>query len=196
MSVTFQSRREAAGFTLIEMMVAMVVGLIVIIAVIAFIVAVMRSNNQTIQATRLTQELRATMAVMAADLKRSRSVNDPLAAATSADAVYTNLASINTATAGCIQYGYQGISGNTFRTISVSDNKVLMGTGNVSSPACASGTQIGSSQVRITSLTFDNSINSRRIDIVLTGSLASPNSEMGNVTRTISETVYVRSKDK
>lgn len=196
MLVSFPSRRQAAGFTLIEMMVAMVIGLIVVIAVIAFIVAIMRSNNQTIQATRLTQELRATMAVIAADLKRARSVSDPLAAATSNDAVYTNLSSINTATAGCIKYGYQGTGGNTFRTISVSgNNKVLMSTNSAASPACATGTQIGSDQVNITTLTF-TAVNSRQYNVVLTGALASANSDMNAVTRTITETVYVRSMSK
>lgn len=195
MLVSFPSRRGAAGFTLIEMMIAMVIGLIVVIAVIAFIVAIMRSNNQTIQATRLTQELRATMVVIAADLKRARSVSDPLAAATSSDAIYTSLSSIDTATAGCIKYGYQGAGGNIFRTISVSNNKVLMSTNSAASPACATGTQIGSDQVNITTLTF-TAVNSRRFDVTLTGALAAANSDMGAVRRTITETVYVRSMSK
>lgn len=195
MLLSFPSRRQAAGFTLIEMMIAMVIGLIVVIAVIAFIVAIMRSNNQTIQATRLTQELRATMAVIAADLKRARSVNDPLAAATSDDTIYTSLSSINTATAGCIKYGYQGAGGNTFRTISASNNRVLMNTSSAASPACATGTQIGSDQVNITTLTF-TPVNSRQFDVTLTGALAAANSDMGAVRRTITETVYVRSMSK
>lgn len=195
MFVNLPSRRQVAGFTLIEMMVAMVVGLIVVIAVIAFIVAIMRSNNQTIQATRLTQEMRATMGVISADLKRARSVSDPLAAATSNDAIYNSLSSIDTATAGCIKYGYQGASGNTFRTISVSNNKVLMNTSGTANPACASGTQVGSNQVSITALTF-TAVNNRQFDVTLTGRLASANSDMNLVTRTITETVYIRSMGK
>jgi len=208
MLVSFPSRRGAAGFTLIEMMIAMVIGLIVVIAVIAFIVAIMRSNNQTIQATRLTQELRATMVVIAADLKRARSVSDPLAAATADTAtgqIYYDLSSINTATAGCIQYGYQGqvdgLPTNFFRTVSVSGNRVLLATGSAAvptipvRPACGTGTQIGSDQVNITTLTF-TAVNSRRFDVTLTGALAAANSDMGAVRRTITETVYVRSMSK
>ena len=70
-------RTRAQGFSLIELMVALVVGLIVIGAVIALVMSIIRSNNQTILATRLTQEMRATMAVIAADIRRARGVDDP-----------------------------------------------------------------------------------------------------------------------
>ena len=58
-----------AGFSLVELMIAMVVGLIVVGAVLALVVSMIRANNQTIQATRLTQELRATAAVIASEAK-------------------------------------------------------------------------------------------------------------------------------
>ena len=46
-------RRREGGFTLIEMMVALALSLIVTAAVIALVVAIVRSNRQTLQATRL-----------------------------------------------------------------------------------------------------------------------------------------------
>jgi Tfp pilus assembly protein PilW len=60
------NKHRNAGFSLVELMVAMVLALIVIGAVIALVLSMMRANNQTISATRLTQELRATAALIEA----------------------------------------------------------------------------------------------------------------------------------
>ena len=59
-------------------MVALVVGLIVIGAVLALVMAIMKSNRETLQATRLNQELRATMAVVATDIRRATRVRGPV----------------------------------------------------------------------------------------------------------------------
>ena len=73
--------RNARGFSLVEMMVALALGLIVVTAVLALVLSIIRSNRQTLQSTRLNQELRATLAVIASDLRRARSVEDPLTTA-------------------------------------------------------------------------------------------------------------------
>ena len=67
------------GVSLIEMMIALVAGLVVSGAALALVLATMKSNSETIKATRLTQELRATADVIARDLRRARSVTDPIA---------------------------------------------------------------------------------------------------------------------
>ena len=71
-------RRRSSGVGLVELMVALVVGLVVVGAVLALVVAIMKSNRETLQSTRLNQELRATLALIANDLRRARSVADPL----------------------------------------------------------------------------------------------------------------------
>ena len=68
---------RAGGFTLVELMVAMVIGLIVIGAVTALVLSMVRSNKETIAATRLTQELRATTAVITSELQRAGSSGNP-----------------------------------------------------------------------------------------------------------------------
>jgi len=183
--------RKAAGFSLIELMVALVVGLIVVGAVLALIVSMIRANNQTIQATRLTQELRATAMVIASDLKRARGVSDPFAAAK------VPIAAINTidvSTPNCIIYGYQGASGGNYRVIHLNaNNKVVLGATNTpASATCAiAGNVLSSAQVRIGSMTF--SLAGREIDVTLTGTLANPNSGTDAITRTLTQTVFVRS---
>ena len=135
------SRSRAAGFTLVELMVAIVLGLIVIGAVLALVLSMIRSNNQTIQATRLTQELRATATVITSELQRAGSAENPfdLAAA-------NTLGTVNGATAGCFIYNYSDNAGTTVnRAISLSGGAVYLGT-----TACgASGTKLSTSGVVI-----------------------------------------------
>ena len=63
--------RECQGFSLVEMMVALVAGLIVSAAVIAFLLSSMKSNGEYVQSTRLTQELRNTLDLVSRDLVRA-----------------------------------------------------------------------------------------------------------------------------
>jgi prepilin-type N-terminal cleavage/methylation domain-containing protein len=63
--------RRLSGFTLVEMMVALVAGLIVSAAIIAFLLASMKSNGDYVQSTRLTQELRNTLDLATRDLSRA-----------------------------------------------------------------------------------------------------------------------------
>jgi type II secretory pathway component PulJ len=62
---------RARGFTLVELMVALVAGLLVSIAVVAFLMSSFRSNSQYIQSTRLTQELRNSLDIVTRDLRRA-----------------------------------------------------------------------------------------------------------------------------
>lgn len=64
-------RKRLAGFSLVELMVALVAGLIVSAAIIAFLLSSMRSNGEYVQSTRLTQELRNTLDLVTRDLSRA-----------------------------------------------------------------------------------------------------------------------------
>ena len=155
---------RAHGFSLVELMVALVVGLIVIGAVLALIVAIMKSNRETLQATRLNQELRATMAVVAADTRRARGVPDPLTTATAAGG--NPYKSIDTATAGCIRYGYfdttdddgnSNTDDDNYHALYLFNGKVRRASKSLFADAtCALGAvgkQLGSDQVAVTSMT-------------------------------------------
>jgi Tfp pilus assembly protein PilW len=73
------SRNRVHGFSLIEMMVAIVAGMIVSLAVITFMMSSMRSNGEYVQSTRLTQELRNTLDLVVRDVARSGYNDDALA---------------------------------------------------------------------------------------------------------------------
>lgn len=71
--MTFPQKRQRRGFTLVELMVALVAGLIVSSAVLAFFFSGMRSNGDYVQSTRLTQELRNSLSLVTRDLRRAGS---------------------------------------------------------------------------------------------------------------------------
>lgn len=190
------SPARARGFTLIELMIALVLGLIVIGAVLALSLSLMRANNQTIAGTRLTQELRAVAGLVASDLRRAGGVVDPLTVATANNGNPLNpFAAINTATAGCIQYSYAGAEGGNFRSISFRQGAVFIAAG-AADPGCAGGTRLSSPQVTITGMTFERqspcgtaNATGRCIRLTLTGRLTSD----ATITRQYTQDIYVRS---
>ena len=188
-----------AGFSLIELMVAMVLGLIVIGSVIALVLSMMRANNQTIASTRLTQELRALAALMSNDLRRAGGVIDPLTVATANAGNPNNpFAVIDTATAGCIRYSYANAEGGNFHAINLSNGAVFMVAAAANGDAeCADAvTRLSSQQVTITGLTFQRQspcgtadAAGRCIRLTLTGRLTGD----AAITRRYTQDIYVRS---
>jgi prepilin-type N-terminal cleavage/methylation domain len=63
--------KKPSGFTLIELMVAMVVGLIVAAIAMSMYVSLIRANATSIQVTRLTQSLQGALDVMERDIRRA-----------------------------------------------------------------------------------------------------------------------------
>lgn len=182
--------RRAAGFSLVELMVAMVIALIVIGSVIALVLSMMRANNQTIGATRLTQEMRATAALITADLRRAGGVVDPMIVATADEGNPDNpFGDIDTATAGCIRYSYENAEGGNFHAINLSNGAIfIVGGATAAEAECADAvTRLSSPQVTITGLTFTRT--GRRIDITLAGQLTGN----ADIRRAFTQTVYVRS---
>lgn len=59
------------GFSLVEMMVALALGLIIIAGVLSFTVSSVASVGRNIGSTRLMQELRGAMSIMAREIKRA-----------------------------------------------------------------------------------------------------------------------------
>jgi prepilin peptidase dependent protein B len=67
--MTYTSKQN--GFSLVEVMIAMVAGLIVIGSVTVFTISTARSNSQTVGATRLMQDLRSEMNLITREIRRS-----------------------------------------------------------------------------------------------------------------------------
>lgn len=200
MTLSLPKRRRARGFTLVEMMVALALSLIVAAAVVALVVAIIRSNRQTLQATRLHQELRATLNLVASDMRRARSVGDPLTVALAPAG--NPVGAIDTANLGCIIYGYEGAASGPWHIIRVDNNSVVLATNDARPADCADGdttTRLGSPQVEITDIQFTPSTDAasemfvREFTVTLSGRLVDTNPNVVQPTRTMSQTVYVRS---
>jgi prepilin-type N-terminal cleavage/methylation domain-containing protein len=183
------SRNRSLGFSLVELMVAMVLGLIVVAAVVNLVVSIIQSNNQTIQATRLTQELRATAAVIAADIKRARSVDDPFRNPTVVGG--NPYRDVDTDTVGCVRYSYFNSDPDVtdyFHAISRSGSAVVLDTGATQADAtCGTGERLNSPFINISALSFDRA--GRRITITVTGNLV----DNPDIQRTLSQTIFIRS---
>lgn len=111
MLIRSQGRRPAAGFSLVELMIALVVGLIVLGAVLTFTVTMLRSYSENIRSTRLTQELRTSMNVISREVRRAgfdaKSVTRVL--------TDSNPSTFNTMTltTNCVSYQYdRGVGGD------------------------------------------------------------------------------------
>jgi prepilin-type N-terminal cleavage/methylation domain-containing protein len=154
------ARRTAGGFSLIELMVSMAIGLIVAAGAVTLIVAIDQSNTETIQSTRLTQELRALASVIADDVKRTRRVGDSIAMVGQGTAktcptspVTPNQPCYKIATAAlvsgmptCLTYGYTGTPGTAtvfnYRAVRIANGNVYMDQRTFDPNAVSAGTAL------------------------------------------------------
>lgn len=63
--------KKQTGFTLIEIMIALVIGLIIVAATISIYVATTRGSSDTIKAARLNHDLESVMGIMVNDIRRA-----------------------------------------------------------------------------------------------------------------------------
>lgn len=110
--------RAAAGFSLVELMVAMVAGMIVSGAVLAFVLSSVRVNSEYVRATRLTIELRNSLNLIAEDLRRAGYDEDALKYVAQSPGFtdfspFSAIEIINAGAAnGCIVYAYDRLPAN------------------------------------------------------------------------------------
>lgn len=205
--------RRSRGFSLVELMVGLALGLVVTGAVLALVVAIIQSNRQTLQATRLNQELRATLAVVANDLRRARAVEDPLTIAMQPGGNPYQAVSVSMLSAddGCIVYGYDadedrdGSVESRWHVLrrqagASGTSRVVLRSSTTRPASCAEGgaaIALGSDQVDITRLVVSPVTTAadeglvREFTVTITGRLAG--AAAGGIERTMSQVVFVRS---
>ena len=193
-------RERQAGFSLVELMVALGIGLVVSLAAIAFITNILQSNSQTIRATRLNSEIRTLAELIMRDLRRARAQSDPIfnMGQGSAAAVSTwNTVSVpGGAATGCVLFAYDGALDGEFRAIRRVANggvgTVMVARSNDpgARPDCNTvGTVISSDIVDITALEF-SLVGNDRVDLRIEGRLRGDTSDIRREFRT---SVFVRS---
>lgn len=115
---TMQSKsRKTQGFSLVELMVALVAGLVVSLAAVAFFMSSMKSNTTYVASTRLTQELRNNMDYVNRELRRAGYDEDALAYISlpinsTARSPFSSVKVVNSgASDSCILYAYDRAGG-------------------------------------------------------------------------------------
>lgn len=186
-----------AGFTLVEMMIAVALGLIVVLAAVGFVVSIAKANSENIRVTRLTQQLRSISEVMTREIRRSRYVSDPISLIGSGGTNNRDSITItDNGNSDCIVFGYDeppdppAPAVTVSRSIRLAGNNILL---NPDATGCTGGSPLNSADVRITQLNFV--LAGSQVDIVVSGALADApsGSNLADVTRTFRQTVYVRS---
>lgn len=160
-------RRAMGGFSLVELMVALVAGLVLLGSVLALVAANMQNNSLVIRDIRVTQESRALTGVMVAELRRNGYVGDAMRMI-GAGFTHPDFPEVEVLAAGCIAYAYDadadgamdagerrlfsrgvvGGRGAVFRKLS--------GTAATKFTAadCGTGTQISSNDIDVQCLGF------------------------------------------
>lgn len=127
------------GFSLVELMISIVLGAILLAATLTLVVSVMRSNAETIQSTRLTQELRTLVEVIGREAERARLMADPMANIGNPPnpldptvGPFNPNTRVDDDTGGCLRFSYadpnaSGGSNNTAVTIAFRNGALFVG---------------------------------------------------------------------
>lgn len=102
--------KRQLGFSLAELMIALVAGLIVSGAVLSFFLSSMKSNGEFVQSTRLTQELRNSLNLMTNDLQRAGYDQDSLGYLASGGSTPFTPLNLDVANS-CVIYSYDKAGG-------------------------------------------------------------------------------------
>lgn len=163
-------RRDNLGVSLVELMISLVAGLIVVGSVLTFTVATVRSNAETLSATRLTQDLRVVINLVTREIRRAGYDRmAELSIGTSSPALrYTDI-TLNAAR-DCIVIGYNRpalnaatappVSGELkgFRRVVRNGRGIIQSNSTSTPPNCGSDTGwvdlTNPNQIDITSLQF------------------------------------------
>jgi type II secretory pathway component PulJ len=189
-------QKKQTGITLIELMIALILGLLVSGAIITIFVTNVKSTTENIKMIHLNQELRSAMGLISDEIKR---------AGYSASSDENYMAAWDPATANCVIYAYdQNADGSVYAAgtdrlgFSLSGGVVSWGQ-NVTS--CTVGnwqplTNTGVANITAFTITPNaiaaGSLNINQIVVSITGETTL---NPGTATRTITETIRVRNED-
>lgn len=164
--------KKQTGFTLIEIMIALLIGLIVIGATINIYIATVGSSSNIIKSARLNHDLEAVMTLMVNDIKRAGYWGGAIVEADSRDNPFTAAtANIQIPANTCILYSYDANSSGALTPTVLTDdvdadeyygfkftnNSIQMRKTGTTTADCTDGTWeefIDGRQLRITNLQF------------------------------------------
>ena len=187
--------KKQAGLTLIEMMIAMLIGLLVTGSIISVFISNVKSSSENVRMIQLNQELRTVMTFISDEIKRSGYSADPT--------IITFIDDFNTATANCVLYSYD-VNGNGVQTTNEKFGFRLNGDtiewgSNVACGANANWqdlTEVNIADISAFTIVPSNipagGIFIKQLVITITGDTTL---FPGTASRTVTETIRVRNED-
>jgi len=109
------SVHSARGFTLIELMIAMVIALMFTVITVKLVANMFRTNTESIHMIQLSQEMRSAIQLISRDIRRSGYNHDSLASLLSTQAINSGVTMGNldaNNVANCLQVMYDDLDGN------------------------------------------------------------------------------------
>jgi prepilin peptidase dependent protein B len=106
--------KKQSGYSLIEIMIALLIGLIIVAAIITLYANTIRGSSDTLRSARLNHDLESAMALMVNDIRRAGYWGGAIAGSDSRDNPFTNMenlppkipANIQIHGGSCILYSY------------------------------------------------------------------------------------------
>lgn len=189
-------KRKQIGLTLIELMIALILGLFVSLAIMTIFFTNVKSTTETVRMIQLNQELRSAMSFISDEVKR---------AGYSADGDEDYMGAWDTSTANCVIYAYdQNADGSTYAAASdrfgfrLNNNEIQWGQSVTSCAGTGWQPLTDVNVANITTFTITSNpiaagtLTINQIDISITGQIML-NAE--TVSRDINETIRVRNED-
>jgi prepilin peptidase dependent protein B len=99
--------KKQTGYTLIEIMVALLIGLVIVVATITIYISTIKGSKDVINSARLNHDLESVMSLMVNDIRRAGYWGGAVVGADSSTNPFTiGTANIQIPTAACILYSY------------------------------------------------------------------------------------------
>jgi prepilin peptidase dependent protein B len=163
--------KKQTGYTLIELMIALVLGLIVVGAAVSIYIATIRSSSDIIKSARLSHDLDSALAIMVNDIRRAGYWGGAMVGSDSRNNPFTQPATdLHSPSADCVLYTYDanddGIvdptNGHEYYGFKLNGTNIQMRLSGSSTNNCDLNTDDwetlnvseGNEQIEVTSLTF------------------------------------------
>ncbi|MDD5412107.1 MAG: prepilin-type N-terminal cleavage/methylation domain-containing protein [Methylobacter sp.] len=157
--------KKQSGFTLIEIMIALLIGLIVIAATVTIYISTVKGSSDTLKSARLNHDLESAMSLIVNDIRRAGFWGGARAGADSSTNPFTiGTADINMPLASCILYTYDAdgdkvVDANEYYGFKLDGTTIRMRLTGTTTADCADGSWgtgeiIDSNKISVTALTF------------------------------------------
>ena len=154
------------GFTLIEMMIAILIGTLVVAATIAIYVSAIRGSSNTLKSTQLNQDLGLAMTIMTNDIRRAGYWGGAVIGSDSRNNPFMVAGSTNLEVNGsCITYTYDAnhdgvVDANEYYGFRLHNGTIEMKDSGSTTNACNDpqavwSDMLDSKRIKVTQLNFD-----------------------------------------